>query len=540
MHSKEISKLVKLPRFKKLPHFRMTDKSPSKVALLGSEGVGKTEIIRRLLREPPMDCVGCEFQSITMRTNEDEDIELQIWDTAGQERYRSISAFYIRGAMGVVFVYNVSDRSSLEYIDGIWTTAHEYSSPGASFMILGHQVDPESERVISEEEGRHFAYEREALFFEICAETGFNIYTSFQALASEIVVYNKNNNDNIPLPVIEVPKKSVSERIRTWFGSTFGGTKSQGKPKPPVTNKTRTSRTKSRSVSDWIVEDNIQIIRELNRGASGVVSLCSFKGRNAALKSIKFKSDDDTDTFLREVETLVKLDHPCILEMYGVILPSKDAEGKIITEYLRNGSVGDILEKVRRGEKVTHFDATHKAIIIVGIALGMKYVHDQNYIHRDLKPSNILLDDNHYPRICDFGLSRVLSDENSMTQSIGTPLYICPDVSSESYDQRVDVWSFGLIAYEILTGESVFPRNKNALQIFVLASADPRPAIPSSIHPDFREIIAKCWSYDRNVRPSFASILASLEEIDFNITRGVDRKRVSSYYESLKNWEQQL
>ena len=92
-------------------------------------------------------------------------------------------------------------------------------------------------------------------------------------------------------------------------------------------------------------------------------------------------------------------------------------------------------------------------INIIGISIGMKYLHDNGIVHRNLKPSNVLLDENLYPKIADFGTSWLL-DENvtQLTNCIGTPIYMAPEVAEDDiYTFKVDVFSFSMILYELYT-----------------------------------------------------------------------------------------
>ena len=186
-----------------------------------------------------------------------------------------------------------------------------------------------------------------------------------------------------------------------------------------------------------------------------------------ATKIIKInKNFNGYNQMLLMRESLIhqQLNHPGIVKFKGINFQSfsdpTKFEPSIITEYLQNGSLRKILEDERVSQAPIEWNSTKKIITLIGISNAMKYLHEHKIIHRDLKPENILLDDNYNPRICDFGLSRFYPnfDKLTMTGQIGTQLYMAPELlkGSKTYTASVDVYSFSLIAYEIVTGKMPF------------------------------------------------------------------------------------
>ncbi|KAK8857781.1 hypothetical protein M9Y10_016193 [Tritrichomonas musculus] len=138
----------------------------------------------------------------------------------------------------------------------------------------------------------------------------------------------------------------------------------------------------------------------------------------------------------------------------------------------------------------------------------MSYLHSYNIIHRDLKPANILLDENFYPKIADFGLSKFqINPLNSIDDSTkGTPLYMAPEVwNNEGHSKASDVYSFALIVYELVTNEKPF-KSLNYFQVFANILQGKRPQIDSSVPDLYKNIIESCWAQDPDKRPSFDTI----------------------------------
>jgi serine/threonine protein kinase len=195
---------------------------------------------------------------------------------------------------------------------------------------------------------------------------------------------------------------------------------------------------------------------------------------------------------MQEVICRQLLIHPTIINLAGFTLPTATEGGKIILEYCRNRS----LEAAIRDRPRWWSNATVKMQAIVGIACGMRFTHSHEIIHRDLKPSNILFNDRYRIRISDFGISRNSSQPSTITQGVGTPFYMAPEISgSVEYMLKVDVYSFAILLYEIIVGTWAWPRDLTPAQLLkrVVVNID-RPQIPDSVVPFTRDLITRCWA----------------------------------------------
>jgi serine/threonine protein kinase len=186
-------------------------------------------------------------------------------------------------------------------------------------------------------------------------------------------------------------------------------------------------------------------------------------------------------------------------------------------EYACNGSLADALKKVKEGNPPEFWTHENISKIIVGIVLGMKHLHSKDFIHRDLKPGNLLLDEEFRVRICDFGTSRIEDCGTiTTTEAFLTLTYAAPEAfEGEKPTKKVDVFAFGLILYELLVGESVFPLDAKGPRILRLHDSNFRPEIPSYVNPRIQRIIGRCWSKDAKNRPNFDEIYGLLQDSSF-------------------------
>jgi serine/threonine protein kinase len=122
----------------------------------------------------------------------------------------------------------------------------------------------------------------------------------------------------------------------------------------------------------------------------------------------------------------------------------------------------------------------------------------------------------------------------------GTSLYMAPEVSRGEYDERIDVYSFGLILYEIITGDGIFCNDRNISKFRTQLLTRKRPHIPEDVIPFTRNLIRKCWSSEASKRPRFSKIWNSLKENEFVVMNGVDIDDVKVCLSGIKAREKSM
>lgn len=269
-----------------------------------------------------------------------------------------------------------------------------------------------------------------------------------------------------------------------------------------------------------IKNEDLEELRELGSGTFGTVYHGKWRGTDVAIKRIKkscftgrsSEQERLTLEFWREAEILSKLHHPNVVAFYGVVQDGPGGTLATLTEFMVNGSLRHVLLCKDR-----HLDRRKKLIIAMDAAFGMEYLHSKNIVHFDLKCDNLLvnLKDPSRPicKVGDFGLSKIKRNTLVTGGVRGTLPWMAPELlngSSNKVSEKVDVFSFGIVLWEILTGEEPYANMHYGAIIGGIVNNTLRPPVPSFCDPEWRILMEQCWAPDPSARPCFTEIARRL------------------------------
>eukprot|EP01113_Clastostelium_recurvatum_P037212 TRINITY_DN540_c0_g1_i2.p1 TRINITY_DN540_c0_g1~~TRINITY_DN540_c0_g1_i2.p1 ORF type:complete len:504 (+),score=81.55 TRINITY_DN540_c0_g1_i2:55-1566(+) len=263
------------------------------------------------------------------------------------------------------------------------------------------------------------------------------------------------------------------------------------------------------SVKDvtWdIAFDELEIEHTLGSGKFGEVYYGFWLGTPVAIKKILDPDNDSKKAIEREVTMLKGVRHPNIVQFLGLCTHKGDIY--FITEFVDKG---DLFDALIFGD--TPLSWKDKLNISMDVAQACYYMQVKGILHRDLKSQNILLSSSKKAKLCDLGLARALEDTiNKRLTFVGTDRWMAPEICmSVDYDYKVDVFSYGVVLVEIITG--AVPDERRPGDKFALNEQGLRAKVLPGCPPAFVELCVDCTRFDPASRPSFKQILQRVKKI---------------------------
>src|SRR5687768_3920490 len=263
--------------------------------------------------------------------------------------------------------------------------------------------------------------------------------------------------------------------------------------------------------------DRYEIEREIGHGGMATVYLAR-DPRHARVVAIKVLNREagqaiGADRFIREISIAAQLQHPHIL----TLIDSGDADGFL--HYVMPYVDGESLRsRLSRDGALPVSEATRLFREIVD---ALAHAHEHGMVHRDIKPDNVMISNRH-ALVLDFGVAKAMgaAGAHNLTasgMSLGTPAYMAPEqvTADEDVDQRADIYSAGIVAYEMLAGKPPFTGNsQQVMSAHVVTPPEPLSTAQPSVPPEVSRIVMKCLEKQREARyQSAAELLAELEAL---------------------------
>lgn len=273
----------------------------------------------------------------------------------------------------------------------------------------------------------------------------------------------------------------------------------------------------------WEIDTNqLKYENKVGSGSFGDLYRGTYCSQDVAIKVLKPEriSTDMLREFAQEVYIMRKIRHKNVVQFIGAC--TRPPSLCIVTEFMSRGSLYDFLHKQRGVFKLPSL-----LKVAIDVSKGMNYLHQNNIIHRDLKTANLLMDENEVVKVADFGVARVQTQSGVMTAETGTYRWMAPEViEHKPYDQKADVFSFGIALWELLTGELPYSCLTPLQAAVGVVQKGLRPTIPKNTHPRLSELLQRCWQQDPTLRPNFSEIIEILQQIAIEVN---DHKDKSSH-----------